>query len=858
MKMRRTLTMIAVILTLCSVMSYCIASPKQPKFNVKGAEKEGYHVYSSEDGDIYIDNDAVTYLSHIHCVDDIKSVEYSDVIVLSDGDDSESYLRIWFEMAADQRLDLSAVSMEIEGSVYTFSDLFREEYVFEENGVIYQQICIVIGEECRNIIDILANGIANYELEDLGGYTIPVVLHGTEDIETCIDGYSVWDLLSMEYAISEYGNGISYEGAPVSVRPVIRKQETTEKAEAGSNLKVNVGSHVFFGQYEQDNIPENGLEPIEWVVKEIKDGRALLVSKYTLDCQPYNTSDKDVTWATCTLRRWLNNDFLYSAFTQDEILAIADSTIPNGVDEQPKVEKWNPSVGNDTIDKVFLLSYPEVRRYFTEIAHYGTEYANDKGAKGVFFDKESAWYTRSSGKDASEAAYVYATIDESSCAVFLEAGILPAIWVNISADWDNYPYEVYQEANRFANQNDYDSAIRLLDTLGSYNDSIKLAAEYRYEYAKWLYGQECFDDAISELKEYAYFVSEFELVPDESCSMLRNDCLYAKAVRLMNSGRYSEAITVFIELGQYKDSMQRYIDCLDNANIPFNWLTKNNGSAVNAGGDDFSGNEKINGTDPHFGWSLGRFLLSGYTEKDDSGDIPVFLKTPGDDLILQFVIEQDIDLLDGNNKLKILDMESGLDTELGVQNTDMGRGMLVIRHTDYHNADTQPIIYRDYLSATESGTADTHVVINEEGIYEVALDYAIDNSKLFAATNYYRVSFKFEVKNGSSMFFLFDSKSGGELEDYSVTENGFSVNLANSHFLTIDVVRYALNQTENGLDVRASAPASDGDKFERAGYYVISVTNNETNVVLIKHIFVGNMSDLNAYANADSTLNSFR
>ncbi|MDY6017558.1 MAG: TIR domain-containing protein, partial [Oscillospiraceae bacterium] len=79
-------------------------------------------------------------------------------------------------------------------------------------------------------------------------------------------------------------------------------------------LKVaKAGDYVFFGAYEQDNSASNGKEHIEWLVLEVKDGKALVISKYALDCKQYNTNYTDVTWEACTLRRWLNNDFINAA-----------------------------------------------------------------------------------------------------------------------------------------------------------------------------------------------------------------------------------------------------------------------------------------------------------------------------------------------------------------------------------------------------------------------------------------------------------------------------------------------------------------------------------------------------------------
>lgn len=45
-------------------------------------------------------------------------------------------------------------------------------------------------------------------------------------------------------------------------------------------LKVaKAGDYVFFGAYEQDNNTSNGKEDVEWLVLEVKDGKALVISK---------------------------------------------------------------------------------------------------------------------------------------------------------------------------------------------------------------------------------------------------------------------------------------------------------------------------------------------------------------------------------------------------------------------------------------------------------------------------------------------------------------------------------------------------------------------------------------------------
>ena len=123
---------------------------------------------------------------------------------------------------------------------------------------------------------------------------------------------------------------------------------------------ISVGSYVTFGTFPQTTAGTD-ITPIEWLVLDVQDGKALLISRYGLDAQPYNTTSTDVTWETCTLRTWLNSDFLNAAFSQKERNAIAVTEVDNSK-KQGKAEDTNG--GKNTKDQVFLLSYAEVEQYF--------------------------------------------------------------------------------------------------------------------------------------------------------------------------------------------------------------------------------------------------------------------------------------------------------------------------------------------------------------------------------------------------------------------------------------------------------------------------------------------------------------
>lgn len=122
---------------------------------------------------------------------------------------------------------------------------------------------------------------------------------------------------------------------------------------------INVGDIIEFGNYEQDNNNDNGLEAIEWYVVDIENDYAILMSVYALDCKKYNDINESVTWETCSLRTWLNDDFYNEAFDINEKCIIRLTNLDN---------KSNPdsgiSGGNSTQDRVFILSYDEAAGYF--------------------------------------------------------------------------------------------------------------------------------------------------------------------------------------------------------------------------------------------------------------------------------------------------------------------------------------------------------------------------------------------------------------------------------------------------------------------------------------------------------------
>lgn len=214
---------------------------------------------------------------------------------------------------------------------------------------------------------------------------------------------------------------------------------------AARDAKFAVGNYVSFGTYPQTKAG-NDATPIEWLVLARDGNKALLISRYGLDAQPYNKDNTSVTWETCTLRTWLNGMFYNKAFSSAEQAAILTTNVDNS--KSQCYSGWNTSGGNNTQDKVFLLSYAEASKYFgvtynssnTKSRVAPTAYAIAQGAgKNSSYKTADGidagwWWLRSPGAYQSSAAGVRTGGSLFFNDVNYDSGsVRPALWVNIEA-----------------------------------------------------------------------------------------------------------------------------------------------------------------------------------------------------------------------------------------------------------------------------------------------------------------------------------------------------------------------------------------------------------------------------------------
>ena len=187
---------------------------------------------------------------------------------------------------------------------------------------------------------------------------------------------------------------------------------TTERLKSKQILP---GGHICFGSH-------NG-ESLMWKVLKVNNRQALIISLENIAYMPYHKGGRTTNWKICSLRNWLNNDFINDFFSPKERESIVATNIPNMVNPDFR----NPTCGMTT-DQAFLLSILEARTMFPN---------NESRSLGTW------WWLRTAGCDSSHAACVSKDGNvftkglqvngadfDGDCS---SLGVRPAMWINLDA-----------------------------------------------------------------------------------------------------------------------------------------------------------------------------------------------------------------------------------------------------------------------------------------------------------------------------------------------------------------------------------------------------------------------------------------
>lgn len=177
-----------------------------------------------------------------------------------------------------------------------------------------------------------------------------------------------------------------------------------------SSDSIKVGDTITLGTYTQSaikdsdgNVTDYKTEPIEWIVLNITDGKALLLSKKIIDGRAYNHTSSTVdgyygnNYAHSDIRKWLIGDFYNTAFTSAEQNAI----VPTELDNSATSNRYS---SESTTDNVFLLSKWEAQTYANKYySTTATDYAYSNGFTArTSTESCNQWRLRTAGSNYYE------------------------------------------------------------------------------------------------------------------------------------------------------------------------------------------------------------------------------------------------------------------------------------------------------------------------------------------------------------------------------------------------------------------------------------------------------------------------
>ena len=204
-------------------------------------------------------------------------------------------------------------------------------------------------------------------------------------------------------------------------------------------------------------------QPIKWRVLSVNGSEAFLLADQALDDKQYHTVYENVTWEGSTIRSWLNgygasanlqnkdygsSNFINTAFSSSARKAIKDTKVEN-----KNNLLYDTEGGEDTVDKVFLLSESEIytdnAKAYGFASNYGV-YDEARRAKSSVYAKAlgtwsyssagCCWWLRSPGNGSKWARDVPSDgwgYRGSNAVSYPNDGVRPALNLNLTAPSDS-------------------------------------------------------------------------------------------------------------------------------------------------------------------------------------------------------------------------------------------------------------------------------------------------------------------------------------------------------------------------------------------------------------------------------------
>ena len=192
-------------------------------------------------------------------------------------------------------------------------------------------------------------------------------------------------------------------------------------------ITADIGDIIRFGAYD-------------WLVLDIQNNHAMLITENVISRRWYHHTWDYVTWETSEIREYLNSTFFNTFGAADRARILETTVINTG-------NPWlGASGGNNTTDRIFLLSIEEVVRYFGDSGQLANRHGTaldiideyDEARIAHYLSGPAWWWVRSPGRSNDIAAFVsfYGYINMYGTVVYWPdingGGVRPALWINLN------------------------------------------------------------------------------------------------------------------------------------------------------------------------------------------------------------------------------------------------------------------------------------------------------------------------------------------------------------------------------------------------------------------------------------------
>lgn len=158
-------------------------------------------------------------------------------------------------------------------------------------------------------------------------------------------------------------------------------------------------------------------DPIIWDIEDMSRDTAIVVANMGIDSREYNSECMDNEWQHSTMHEWLNEEFIHTAFGEEEINCLC-------------------SIAGDEHDKVFLMDKTFDKPYYSNrhTAIFGSDYFKCIGGMG---DRSinSYWITDNNIRHGQEAAIIHPDTHYSLDTTYVDStlvAVLPKVIVKLS------------------------------------------------------------------------------------------------------------------------------------------------------------------------------------------------------------------------------------------------------------------------------------------------------------------------------------------------------------------------------------------------------------------------------------------